>query len=254
MDETSRETRINTAFVALADTLTQDFDVVDLLNTLVEQCTEILDTDAGGLMLVDGEGQLQLMTSTNEAADFVEVMQLAAASGPCIDCFKTGVPVSVPDIQNSGGRWPEFQKTALQNGFHSVHATPMRLRGQVIGTMNLFGTKRGALTDRDIAVAQALTDVATIGILQERMIREGHVVAEQLHRALDSRVLIEQAKGMISHSMSIPMDEAFAVLRAHARSNNLTIRAVSEGISNRTIAIQAIVPSRATRGVDRLTE
>ena len=248
MDGISREARINAAFVAVADTLTKDFDVVDLLNTLVEQCTQILDTDAGGLMLVDGEGQLQLMTSTNEAADFVEVMQLAAASGPCIDCFKTGTPVSVPDIEDTGDRWPAFRKTALQNGFRSVHATPMRLRGQVIGTMNLFGTTRGALTDRDIAVAQALTDVATIGILQERMIREGHIVAEQLHRALDSRILIEQAKGMISHSLSIPMDEAFALLRAHARSNNLTIRSVSEAISDRTLAIPAIVPSRVTSG------
>jgi GAF domain-containing protein len=248
MDEISRETRINTAFVAVADTLTQDFDVVDLLNTLVEQCTEILNTDAGGLMLVDGEGQLQLMTSTNEAADFVEVMQLDAASGPCIDCFRTGAPVSVPDIESSGDRWPAFRKTALQNGFRSVHATPMRLRGQVIGTMNLFGTKSGTLTERDIAVAQALTDVATIGILQERMIREGHVVAEQLHRALDSRILIEQAKGMISHSLSIPMDEAFAVLRAHARSNNLTIRGVSEGISNRTLPIESLIPSRVRQG------
>lgn len=240
MNEPSRETRINTAFVAVADTLTTDFDVIDLLHTLVEQCTSILDTDAGGLMLVDGDGHLQLMTSTSEGADLVEVMQLAADSGPCIDCFTTGTAVSVPDIQRTDGKWPEFQKAAMQNGFFSAHATPLKLRGQVIGTMNLFAAKRGALTERDIAVAQALSDVATIGILQERVVREGNILAEQLHRALDSRILVEQAKGIVSHTLSLTMDEAFAVIRAHARNSNLTIRVVAAGISDRSISIESI--------------
>jgi GAF domain-containing protein len=243
MDEASRETRINTAFVTVADTLTTDFDVVDLLHALVEQCTEILDTDAGSLMLLNSNGQLQLMTSTSEGADFVEVMQLNADSGPCIDCFSTGAAISVPNIQSSGGKWPAFQKAAMQNGFHSAHATPMRLRGQIIGTMNLFRSKRGAFSDHDAAVAQALTDVATIGILHERVAREGPILAEQLHRALDSRIFIEQAKGMIAHALSIPMDGAFNVLRIHARNNSLTIRSVAEGINARTISVQSIIPA-----------
>jgi GAF domain-containing protein len=242
MDEASREARINTAFVTVADTLTTDFDVVDLLHALVEQCTEILDTDAGGLMLMNADGQLQLMTSTGEGADFVEVMQLNADSGPCIDCFTTGAAISVPNIQSSGGKWPAFQKAAMQYGFHSAHATPMRLRGQIIGTMNLFRTKRGALSGRDAAVAQALTDVATIGILHEHIAREGAILAEQLHHALDSRIFIEQAKGMVSHSRSIPMDDAFTVLRTHARNNNLTIRSVAEGVCARTMSVQSIIP------------
>lgn len=241
MTELSRETRITTAFVAVADTLTTDFDVLDLLHTLVEQCTSILDTDAGGLMLVDHSGQLQLMTSTSEGADFVEVMQLNADSGPCIDCFTTGTAVSVPDIEQTDGRWPAFQKTALQNGFRSAHATPLKLRGQIIGTMNLFATHPGALSDRDAAVAQALADVATIGILQERVVREGTILAEQLHRALDSRILVEQAKGILSHSLSVTVDEAFTILRAHARNNNLTIRSVALGISDRTISVESIL-------------
>ena len=253
MDELSRETRINAAFVAVADTLTKDFDIVDLLHTLVEHCVDILGTQAGGLMLANSHGELQLMTSTSEAADLVEVMQLAAASGPCIDCFRTGAAVTVIDIQKDGGRWPEFQKAALGQGFRSVHATPMKLRGQVLGTMNLFGTYDGGISDRDAAVAQALADVATIGILQERVIREGNLIAEQLHHALDSRILIEQAKGMIAHSLALDMDEAFTLLRAYARNNNLTIRSVAEQISNRTIDTNSLrdrQPSRRTSSTE----
>ncbi len=238
MNGTVRETQINNAFVAVADTLTTDFDVVELLHTLVEQCTQILGIAAGGLMLVDEEGHLQLMTSTNEEADFVEVMQINASEGPCIDCFTSGVAVSVPDIQTIGARWPVFQAAALQGGFRSAHATPLKLRGQVIGTMNLFGTKPEALSDRNAAVAQALSDVATIGILQERLVREGSIVAEQLHAALDSRIVIEQAKGMVAQSLSIDMDQAFAVLRAHARNRNLTMRFVAEEVSNGRLIVR----------------
>ena len=241
MDGTARETKINTAFVKVADTLTTDFDVVDLLHTLVEQCVEILGTDAGGLMLADSDGHLQLMTSTSESADLVEVMQLAAYAGPCIDCFATGTAVSVPDIEHSDDRWPAFQKAALEQGFRSIHATPMKLRDQVIGTMNLFGRTSTQMSARDAAVAQALADVATIGILQERLIREGHIVAEQLHTALDSRIIIEQAKGMIAHSLSVGMPDAFTVLRTYARNNNFTIRAVAEELSNRTLTVNALI-------------
>jgi GAF domain-containing protein len=241
MSRASREQRISAAFVAVADTLTTDFDVLDLLHTLVEQCTQILDTDAGGLMLMDGNGQLQLMTSTSEAADFVEVMQLNASAGPCIECFTSGTAQSVPSIKHLGQRWPDFQKAAILGGFKSAHATPMKLRGQVIGTMNLFSTKRGALSERDAAVAQALTDVATIGILQERVVQEVNTMAEQLHKALDSRVLVEQAKGVIAHSLSIDMDAAFSAIRAYAHANSLTIRAVAEGISNRSITLSNAV-------------
>jgi GAF domain-containing protein len=249
MDETTRETRINAAFVAVADTLTTDFDVVDLLHTLVEQCTELLNTTAGGLMLVDGAGQLQLMTSTSEGADLVELMQINAAAGPCIESFETGLAVSVPDIRAIAGKWQAFQHAALQCGFRSAHATPLKLRGTVIGTMNLFGSQRGPLSERDAALAQALADVATIGILQDRLVKENTIVSEQLHAALDSRIVIEQAKGIIAQSLSIDMDEAFGVLRAHARNNNLTIRFVAEQISDFRLSVRrqareiAIVPS-----------
>lgn len=248
MGEKSRESRLNAAFVMVADALTADYDVVDLLHTLVNECTAIVDAQAGGLMLVDPHASLQVVASTSESADLVEVLQLAAGSGPCLDCFATGEQVSVPDIAASGERWPAFRDAALQQGFLSVHAIPMRLRGETIGTMNLFGTTVGDLSLRDAAAAQALADVATIGILQERVSAHASVVAEQLQRALDSRVLIEQAKGAIAQVNGTTMDESFAVLRRYARDHNLTLRAVAEAITNRSLPIDALAGA-ARRGV-----
>ena len=249
MSETSRESRVSAAFVKLADTLIADYDVVDLLDTLLLECTQILDCEAGGLLLVDAVGQLQVVASTNEEADFVEFMQVGAGSGPCIDCFTTGTAVTVADIDESGTQWPEFRTAALQKGFRSVLATPMRLRGEVLGTMNLFSTLIGPMNPRDAAIAQALTDVATIGILQERNIRETGIVAEQLQRALDSRILIEQAKGVLSETASVGMDEAFAMLRGYARNNQLSLRAVAEGVTNRSIDVGVLQPATPERKI-----
>ncbi|HQJ35446.1 MAG TPA: GAF domain-containing protein, partial [Rhodoglobus sp.] len=172
MAEVSREQLITEAFVTVADTLIDDYDVIDLLHTLVDVCTSVLDVDAGGLLLADESGDLQLVASTSERADFVEIMQLAAGVGPCLDCFSGGMPVSVADIDRDGEQWPAFQSAALFQGFHAVYATPLRLRGKVLGAMNLFRSTPGELNAPDAAVAQALADVATIGILQERSIRE----------------------------------------------------------------------------------
>jgi GAF domain-containing protein len=237
MGEVSREQRINAAFVAVADTLTADYDLIDLLHTLVGVCADVLDVDAAGLVLADDDGDLQVLASTSEQADLVEVMQLAAGSGPCVDCFRTGIVVDIADIAESGGRWPEFQAAALGQGFRAVHATPMRLRGQVLGAMNLFSVDPGNLNDADAAVAQALADVATIGILQERSIRETGIVAEQLRWALESRVIIEQAKGVLSALDGVGVDEAFDRLREYARNHNLTLRAVAEGVTARTLDV-----------------
>ncbi|MFN3866034.1 MAG: GAF and ANTAR domain-containing protein [Demequina sp.] len=240
MDGAARETRISAAFVAVADTLTTDFDAVDLLHTLVRDCVDILEMEAGGLLLADSAGDLQLMTSTSEGAEFVEVMQLAADAGPCIDCFTQGAAVSVSDLADDVSRWPEFTRVALERGIHSVLATPMKLRGKVIGTMNLFGKEAGHVSERDAAVAQALADVATIGLLQERVVRESQLIEEQLHRALDSRVMIEQAKGVIASSLSISMDQAFALIRKYSRDRNITIRTVAESVSGRELSAQEI--------------
>jgi GAF domain-containing protein len=237
MGETSREQRINAAFVAVADTLIADYDLIDLLHTLVDVCADVLDVEAAGLVLADDDGELQVLASTSEQADLVEVMQLAAGAGPCVDCFHTGVVVDVADIAESGEQWPEFTAAALGQGFRAVHATPMRLRGQILGAMNLFSTQPGNLNAADAGVAQALADVATIGILQERSIRETSIVAEQLQWALESRVIIEQAKGVLAALDGIGVDEAFTRLRAYARNHNVTLRAVAEGVTARTLDV-----------------
>jgi GAF domain-containing protein len=239
MTEKSREERLNLAFVRVADTLIADYDVIDLLHNLVEECADLLDTQAGGLMLADENGDLQLVASTSEAADFVEIMQLNAGTGPCVDCFITGIAVAVADIEKESKRWPAFAAAMVEQGFRSAYATPMRLRGQTIGSMNLFSTTTGQLNRADAAVAQALADVATIGILQERSIRETGVVAEQLQRALSSRVLIEQAKGVLSATGPMGVDQAFSALRDYARNHNLSLRDVAEGVTNRTLDIIA---------------
>ena len=237
MTTETRESKLSTAFVRLADTLVADFDVVDLLHWLVEECTNILDTQAGGLMLVDPAGVLQLVASTSEEAELVEVFQLAAGDGPCLECFRTGTPVTAGDIESDGARWPEFRDEALRLGFRSVHATPMRLRGQTIGTMNLFSFNVGKLAQSDIAVAQALADVATIGILQERSIRSANLVSEQLQHALDSRILIEQAKGVIAATTGLSMTDAFAAMRLYARERNLPLRQVADDVIARRIEV-----------------
>lgn len=240
MGRASRESRLNAAFVMVADTLTADYDVVNLLHSLLTECTAIVKVQAGGLMLADRGGNLQVMASTSESANLVELMQLSAGSGPCIQCFTTGEVVSVPDIAASTGAWSAFRDAALREGFLSVHAIPMTLRGDTIGAMNLFGAAAGALSKRDAAAARALADVATIAILHERVASQAQVVTEQLQKALDSRVLIEQAKGAISQATGMTMDKSFNVLRRYARNHNLTIHAASEGLTDRTISIATL--------------
>lgn len=243
MDKPSREARLNAAFVAVAETMTAQYDVVDLLHTLVGECAGILNVQAGGVMLADSDGKLQLVASTSESADLLEIMQLSAGTGPCVDCFTSGTMVSVPDIEATGERWPLFREAALSQHFLSVHATPMRMHGTVIGTLNLFRTAAGAVAAADAAVAQSLADVATIGILQERVLAHSQLVAEQLKRALDSRVLIEQAKGALAQATAMTADEAFNLLRRYARNHNLNLHAVAAGVMDRTIAVDAVSES-----------
>ncbi len=249
MSEKTREHRIADAFVTVADTLIADFDIIDLLHTLVNECVDLLDVDAGGLLLADEAGELQLVASTSEQAQFVEVIQLSAGAGPCVDSYRQGVAVTVADMETDGGAWPRFQAAALDQGFHAVFATPMRLRGHVLGAMNLFSKTVGAPTEQDALIAQALADIATIGILQERSIRETHILNEQLQRALESRVLIEQAKGVLAAVGPLDMDEAFAALRSFARAHRMTLRDVAQQVAARTIddIAEVIAVARASR-------
>lgn len=233
----SRAGRVSAAFVKIADTLVADYDVFDLLHTLVDESVGILDAAAAGLVLVDPDGDLQVMASTSEESQLVEVLQLEAGAGPCVDCYRTGAVVTIDNIAAQGSRWPLFQSSALSQGFRSLHAVPMRLRSRTIGALNLFGHEVGPLTADDAAIAQAFADVATITLLQERAARESALINEQLQRALNSRILIEQAKGVIAHTSNVDMNAAFALLRGYARAHNQTIYETADKIINRRITL-----------------
>ena len=224
-------------FATLADTLVAGFDVVDLLQTLVESCVRMLHISAAGILLINDDRELEVVASTSEAARLVELMQLSAEAGPCIDSFESGTVVSVPDISESPVRWGRYRTEALQQGFHSVYAIPLRLRETTIGALNLLNTTTGALDETDVRIGRALADVATIGILHERAMMESGLVREQLSQALQSRVLIEQAKGVISHLHSTSTDEAFAILRSYARSNRMLLSVVAQKVVNRELSI-----------------
>lgn len=233
----TREARLVDTFVTLADTLVAGYDVVDLLQTLVEACADLLEASAAGLMLADANGELAVVASTSERSRLVEMMQLRHGLGPCVEAFTTGAVVQIEDIENLGELWPDFTREALSQGFRAVHAVPMRLRGNIIGTLNLFSVKPGLLSRLDANAAQGLADVATIGILHERALRENELTRVQLQNALDSRVIIEQAKGVVAQTQSLDMDQAFRAIRSYARSNNLPLREVAEAIVKRTLAL-----------------
>ena len=242
----NREARLVEAFVEMADTLVDDFDVVDLLQRLVEHCVALLAADAAGLLLADQRGGLQVVACSTEQARLLELYQLQNDEGPCLDCFHTGKPVLIADISSVADRWPHFSLRALADGYHSVHAVPLRLRAETIGAMNLFHSRVGSLPDEDLTVGQALADVATIGILQERMIRHGETLSEQLQTALNSRVIIEQAKGVLAQSGSLDMDAAFAQLRGYARNHNERLAEVARRLVDGTMnPAQILAPSPA---------
>ena len=227
MNDTIRLERLIDAFATLADTLVAGYDVIDLLQTLVENCHDLLDVDSAGILLANAEGRLEVVASTSEANTLVEIMQLDANAGPCMECFQTREVVSLPDIDVDSSRWPDFSTTALAQGIHSVYAIPLRLRETTIGTLNLMRNERGELNTADIRAAQALADVATIGILQERAIRGAITVRDQLQDALSSRIIIEQAKGVVAETANLSMDDAFSLIRQHARSNQTTLKEVA---------------------------
>jgi GAF domain-containing protein len=216
-------------FVEMADTLVDDFDVIDFLHVLTERCVQLLGVSAAGLLLTDGQDQLQVVAASSERTRLLELFQLQTDQGPCVDCFHTGQPVSVPDLP-SAGRWPRFSAAAADVGFAAVHAVPMRLRTEVIGALNLFDINPGALDEGKLRIGQALADVATIGLLQQRAIHRRDVLTEQLQTALNSRILIEQAKGVLAERLHLDMADAFTLLRSGARSRNRHLSDLAQAI------------------------
>ncbi len=235
-----REMMLARTLVELADTLVADFDVVELLTRLADRCVEVLDVGAAGLMLVAPDGEMRVMASSSEAMRVLELFELQAQEGPCLDCYRTGDPVVNQDLAQVDGRWPRFAPEALGAGFHSVHALPMRLRGAVIGALNLFHLEPGEMRQADVEAAQALADVATIAILQHRAAREAQVVNEQLDHALNSRIVIEQAKGMVAERESLNMEQAFSALRTHARNHNCRLVDIAHDVIAGTLTASAL--------------
>ena len=241
----TREAKLARALVELADTLVADFDVVELLTLLTDKCIDVLEVKAAGIMLVAPDGDLRVMASSSEATRLLELFEVQTQEGPCLDCFRTGEAIVNGDL--SAGRWPRFGPEARAAGFESVHALPMRLRGTVLGALNLFHDAPGDLRDEDVDAGQALADIASIAILQNRAALEAQVINVQLENALNTRVVIEQAKGMIAERESLDLDRAFAVLRNHARNHNARLADVASGVIEGTLpatALDALPPER----------
>jgi hypothetical protein len=243
MTETPRETGVLDAVVSIVDTLLEDFDVVDLLTELTERCAELLDISAAGFLLADPLSQLRLLAATTEQARELELFQLQADEGPCVECYATGQPITVADLEAAEQRWPRFVAAAVDAGFASVHAVPMRAAGIVLGALGLFGSRPGELNAADRLVAQTLAHVACVAILQEHAPTPASVMP-QLRSALASRVIVEQAKGLLRESLDISIDNAFRLLRSYARANGEHLTDVARRLmadrSSRPVLVAAI--------------
>lgn len=218
MIDTPRETRVLNAVVSLVDSLFDDFDIVELLTDLTTRCAELLDVEAAGLLLADPRRHLHLIAATSEQSRELELFQLQSDEGPCLDCFTTGRAVTVSDLADERDRWPQFVPAAADAGFSSVHAVPMRAAGTVLGALGLFGTATGELNDADRLVAQTLAHVACVAILQDHTPTPVSVLP-QLHSAMTSRIVVEQAKGYLREYLDVSVEDAFALLRRYARAN-----------------------------------
>jgi transcriptional regulator with GAF, ATPase, and Fis domain len=245
---TQRESRLLQAFVQLADTLVDDYDTAEVLHDLVVHCVQLLDASAAGLMLTDQQGNLAVMASSTEQTHLLELFQLQADEGPCLECVRSGEPVAAADLNDTVDRWPRFARQALDKGFRSVHAVPLRLRGTTIGALNLFGRDEGTMAEQDLRVARALADTATIGILQERAIRRGEVLTEQLQTALNTRIAIEQAKGVLAYAGGLEMDQAFQALRSYARSHNTRLSDTAHRLATGELLPAEILAGSASAG------
>lgn len=239
--DSARESLVSRTFVALADTLVADFDIADLLDMLVERATDLLAVSAAAVMLLNPQGTLEVLASSSPRARLLELFVAQTKDGPCVDCVRSGAPVIYADIESQAPRWPRFAAAASECGFHAVHALPMRLREQTIGVLTLLGTEPVALNDDHVRLGQALADVATIAILQHRALEHSDRVSGQLQIALNTRVVIEQAKGVLAERGGVSMDEAFTRLRDYARSHNQRLAELAGAVISGTADLNALL-------------
>ncbi len=249
---TTRQTLLGETMVTLADNLVADFDVIDLLTTLADRCVAILGVSAAGLMLAGPDGTLRVIASSSEQMRLLELFELQTDEGPCLESFRTGEAVSHHDLATATDRWPTFAPEALASGFRSVHALPMRLRGDVIGALNLFHCDAEEIDDEGLQAARAFADIATIAILQNRAAMRSNELIDQLNSALNTRIVIEQAKGIVAERRDLDMEYAFAALRRHARDNNLRLSDVAAAVVAGTLKPSELTersapPRRAAR-------
>lgn len=222
--------RVRETFIELTDTLVRDFDVVDFLDRLAARCTELLDVSACGILLVDQHGALNLVGGSTEQARLLGAAELENAEGPCLDAYQTGSPVQRANLADGDPRWPRFAAAARTAGFAAVQALPMRLREQRLGAVNFFHAAAGPLAPDTVALGQALADAATIGIVHQRMVAATGLVAEQLQAALDSRIVIEQAKGYLAERFTVAVEDAFTMMRTYARRNRRKLTDVAADV------------------------
>jgi GAF domain-containing protein len=237
---------LSDTFVELTDTMVVGFDVIDFMHMLTNRSVQLLDVSAAGLLLADPRGELRVVAASSEAARLLELFQIQNDEGPCLECFRSGRPVQVADLAVVAHRWPQFAPAAGQAGFAAVQALPMRLREQVIGALNLFRATPGVFDPADIRVGQALADVATISLLQERNMRHSDTLNEQLQTALNSRVIIEQAKGKLAERLGLDMDQAFSLLRESARTSNRRLSDLARAFVNGTDPLAGLDASAPT--------
>ncbi|HET9256873.1 MAG TPA: GAF and ANTAR domain-containing protein [Pseudonocardiaceae bacterium] len=238
--------RLAQTFVELADTLVDEFDLVEFLDMLVDRCVELLDVSAVGLMLVDFRGRLQVMASSSENIRLLELFQLQNDDGPCLDCYRTGQPVNHPDLASADDRWPRFAPAATEAGFRTVHALPMRLRAEILGAFNLFHTESHQLDSSVTRIGQAMADVATIGLIQERSLRHHETLTDQLQIALNSRIIVEQAKGILAERRGIHPSEAFTLLRDYARNHRQRLTELAAAVVDGTTTATELLSTTRT--------
>ncbi len=244
----AREDLVAHTFVELADTLVEGYDPIEFLHRLTERCVSLLGMTEAGVVIVDARGQLRALGSSSERMHLIELIELQSKDGPCLDCWRSGAAVREDHLADAVARWPHFAPAALDAGFASVYAVPMRLRDERLGALNLFANEARGLAESGETLAQALADVATIGILHERFIRQREEVSEQLQVAFNTRIVLEQAKGVVAQATNIDIGEAFTTLRGYARHHNFLLSDVAEHVISGDLAVEALtVPARNTR-------